>query len=112
MRSRGEIMRKLSSELNLTVSTKSFMYVKDIIDHYVNHKSDRAERLWEMYRMLANKYEVSIEAVNMGVFRYLQSSIKKIREVYPNIDFDEYTVHTKEILVRLADICEEKGCEF
>ena len=105
-------MKKLSSELNLTVSTKSFMYVKDIVDHYVSHKEDRAERLWEVYKMLSLKYEVTIEAINMGVFRYLQNSIKKLREVYPNIDFDDYKIHTKEILVRLADICEEKGCEF
>ena len=105
-------MKKLSSELNLTVSTKSFMYVKNIVDHYKDNKEARAERLWEVYKILSNKYGVSVEAVNMGVFRYLQNSIKKIRTVYPNIDFDEYTVHTKELLVRLADICEEKGCEF
>lgn len=105
-------MKKLSSELNLTVSTKSFIYVKNIVDHYKENKDARVLRLWEVYKMLAKKYEVSVEAINMGVFRYLQNSIKKIRAVYPNIDFDEYTVHTKEILVRLADICEEKGCEF
>lgn len=105
-------MKKLSSELNLTVGTKSFIYVKDLVDMYQNKKELRAERLWEAYKLLAKKYEVSIEAINMGVFRWLHSSIKKIREIYPNIDLVNYSLRTKELLVRLADICEEKGCEF
>ena len=105
-------MKKLSSELNLTVGTKSFVYVKDLVDIYQYKEEYRAKRLWEAYKLLAKKYNVSIEAINMGVFRWLQNSIRKIRDVYPNIDFDKYTLHTKEILVRLADICEEKGCEF
>lgn len=106
-------MKKLSSELNLTVSTKSFMYVKEIIDLYQHTKELRAKRLWEAYTLLAKKYNVSIEAINMGVFRCLQKSMKKIKLHYPNINPNEgYTLDTKEILVRLADICEEKGCEF
>lgn len=106
-------MKKLSSELNLTVSTKSFMYVKEIIDLYKYTKEYRIKKLWEVYSLLAKKYNVSIEAINMGVFRYLQKSMKKIKLIYPNINPNEgYTIDTKEILVRLADICEEKGCEF
>ena len=106
-------MKKLSSELNLIVSTKSFMYVKEIIDLYQHTKEYRVKKLWEVYNVLAKKYNVSIEAINMGVFRYLQQSMKKIKLVYPNINPNEdYTLDTKEILVRLADICEEKGCEF
>ena len=105
-------MKKLSSELNLTVGTKSFVYVKDLVDIYHYKKELRAERLWEAYKLLAKKYEVSLEAINMGVFRWLHNNIRKIREVYPNIDYHNYSLRTKEILVRLADICEEKGCEF
>lgn len=106
-------MKKLSSELNLIVSTKSFMYVKEIIDLYQHTKDYRVKKLWEVYNVLAKKYNVSIEAINMGVFRYLQQSMKKIKLVYPNINpNNDYTLDTKEILVRLADICEEKGCEF
>lgn len=106
-------MKKLSSELDLAVSTKSFLYVKDLVDIYQYKKELRAKRLWEAYILLAKKYEVSIEAINMGVFRCLQKSLKKIKAVYPNINPNGgYTLDTKEILVRLADICEEKGCEF
>ena len=106
-------MKKLSSELNLIVSTKSFMYVKEIIDLYQHTKDYRVKKLWEIYNVLAKKYNVSIEAINMGVFPYLQQSMQKIKLVYPHIKpNNDYTLDTKEILVRLADICEEKGCEF
>lgn len=107
-------MKKLSSELNLNVSWKSFIYVKEFVEYYIYEKSYRAERYSTLAKVVANKFNVSENAVQMGVFRYLQKSLHKIELVYPNINPSEkkYSFGSKEILIRLADICEEKGCEF
>lgn len=107
-------MKKLSSELNLNVSWKSFIYVKEFINYYQTKKDWRAERYSALAKVIAHKYNVTENAVQMGVFRYLQKTLSKIQLVYPNINPSEkkYSFESKEILIRLADICEEKGCEF
>lgn len=107
-------MKKLSSELNLNVSWKSFIYVKEFIDYYRYEKGWRAKKYSELAKYIAEEFDVSENAIQMGVFRYLQKSLPKIELVYPNINPSEkkYSFESKEILIRLADICEEKGCEF
>lgn len=107
-------MKKLSSELNLNVSWKTFCYVKEFVDYYKKDKSWRSKKYSALARVISKKYGVSENAVLMGVFRYIQKSLHKIEKVYPNINPSEkkYSFESKEILIRLADICEEKECEF
>ena len=108
---RGEV-RFLSDEFNFKTSTVSFGYLRDVVEYYKkNIKNASSVQLQQAYQHTAQMRGVSYDAISMGVYRAIDTSIpySKINDNYPTI---QRSLGIKEIIVRFAKICLEEGCEF
>jgi len=105
-------MRYLSDEFNFKTSTLSFSYLKSVVDYYKDN-IDKANtiQLQRAYQHIADKRNVTYDAVSMGVYRSINTTIEysTVNSKYPSI---QRNLGIKELIVRLAKICIQEGCEF